>query len=219
MMKISDTTMDVLKNFSTINQSLAFKSGNVVRTVSPQKNILAQATVTESFPVDFAIYELNQFLGLSTLFEDPDFDFGESQVTLKEGKSKANYTYADPSMITTPPEKNIELPSEEVTFRISKEDLKKVLNGAHSLQLPEVVVRGKGGVISFVATDTKNPNSNEFSAEVGSTDAEFQFVFKTENLKFLPEEYGATISAKGIAHFEGSTVQYWVATESNSQYN
>jgi len=219
MMKISDTTMDVLKNFSTINQSLAFKSGNVVRTVSPQKNILAQATVTESFPVDFAIYELNQFLGLSTLFEDPEFEFGDSQVTLKEGKSKANYTYADPSMITTPPEKNIELPSEEVTFRITKEDLKRVLNGAHSLQLPEVVVRGKGGTISFVATDTKNPNSNEFSAEVGSTDAEFQFVFKTENLKFLPEEYGVTISAKGIAHFEGSTVQYWVATESNSQYN
>lgn len=219
MMKISDTTMDVLKNFSTINQSLAFKSGNVVRTVSPQKNILAQATVTESFPVDFAIYELNQFLGLSTLFEDPEFEFGDSQVTLKEGKSKANYTYADPSMITTPPEKNIELPSEEVTFRITKEDLKRVLNGAHSLQLPEVVVRGKGGTISFVATDTKNPNSNEFSAEVGSTDAEFQFVFKTENLKFLPEEYGVAISAKGIAHFEGSTVQYWVATESNSQYN
>jgi len=219
MMKISDTTMDVLKNFSTINQSLAFKSGNVVRTVSPQKNILAQATVTESFPVDFAIYELNQFLGLSTLFEDPDFDFGESQVTLKEGKSKANYTYADPSMITTPPEKNIELPSEEVSFRLSKEDLKKVLNGAHSLQLPEVVVRGKGGAISFVATDTKNPNSNEFSAEVGSTESEFQFVFKTENLKLLPEEYGVTISAKGIAHFDGSTVQYWVATEANSQYN
>jgi hypothetical protein len=219
MMKISDTTFDVLKNFSTINQSLAFKSGNVVRTVSPQKNILAQATVSESFPVDFAIYELNQFLGLSTLFEDPDFDFGSSQVTIKEGAAKANYTYADPSMITTPPEKNIELPSTEVSFRITKEDFRKVLNGAHSLQLPEVVVRGKGGTISFVATDTKNPNSNEFSAEVGSTDGEFQFVFKTENMKFLQDDYAVSISAKGIAHFEGSAVQYWVATESNSSYN
>jgi len=219
MMKICDATFDVLKNFSTINQSLAFKSGNVVRTVSPQKNILAQATVSESFPVDFAIYELNQFLGLSTLFEDPDFDFGTARVTIKEGSSKANYTYADPSMITTPPEKNIDLPSQEVTFRLTKDDFKRVLNGAHGLQLPEVVVRGADGNISFVATDTKNPNSNEFSAEVGTTDSTFQFVFKTENMKFLPDDYGVTISAKGIAHFNGSTVQYWVATESNSQYN
>lgn len=219
MMKISDTTFDVLKNFSTINQSLAFKSGNVVRTVSPQKNILAQATVSESFPVDFAIYELNQFLGLSTLFEDPDFDFGSAQVTIKEGGAKANYTYADPSMITTPPEKNIELPSTEVSFRITKEDFRKVLNGAHSLQLPEVVVRGKDGTISFVATDTKNPNSNEFSAEVGTTEESFQFVFKTDNMKFLQDDYAVSISAKGIAHFEGSAVQYWVATEANSSYN
>lgn len=219
MMKISDNTFDVLKNFSTINQSLAFKAGNVVRTVSPQKNILAQATVSESFPVDFAIYELNQFLGLSTLFEDPDFDFGSAQVTLKEGTSTANYTYADPSMITTPPDKNIQLPSEEVKFALSKGDLKKVLNGAHQLGLPEVVVRGKDGIISFVATDTKNPNSNEFSAVVGSTESEFQFVFKTENLKFLPEDYSVTISAKGISHFASTTVQYWVATEANSKYN
>ena len=219
MMKISDNTFDVLKNFSTINQSLAFKAGNVVRTVSPQKNILAQATVTESFPVDFAIYELNQFLGLSTLFEDPDFEFDASQVTIKEGSAKANYTYADPSMITTPPEKNIELPSQEVQFNMTKEAFKQVLNGAHSLGLPEVVVRGKDGTMSLVATDSKNPNSNEFSAEVGTTNNTFQFVFKTENLKFLQDDYAVTISAKGIAHFSGSTVQYWVATESTSEYN
>src|SRR5210317_1020094 len=123
MMKISDNTFDVLKNFSSINQSLAFKTGNVIRTVSEQKTILAQAKVEESFPVDFAIYELNQFLGLSSLFEDADFDFGQSQVTLKEGSAKANYTYADPSMITTPPEKNIELPSVDVSFDMFKADL------------------------------------------------------------------------------------------------
>lgn len=217
-MKISDNTFDVLKNFSTINQSLAFKRGSVIRTVSPQKNILAQANVSESFPVDFAIYELNQFLGLSTLFDDPNFDFGESQVTIKEGTAKANYTYADPSMITTPPEKNIELPSKEVSFTLTKETFKQVLNGAHSLGLPEVVVRGRDGVMSLVATDAKNPNSNEFSAEVGTTDSNFQFVFKTENLKFLQDNYDVTISSKGIAHFSGSTVQYWVATESSSTY-
>jgi hypothetical protein len=219
MMKISDGTFDVLKNFSTINQSLAFKKGNIIRTVSEQKTILAQAKVEEAFPVDFAIYELNQFLGLSSLFDTADFDFGDSQVTLKEGTARANYTYADPSMITRPPEKNIELPSVEVQFNMSKEDYKAVQNGANQLGLPEVVVRGRDGVISLVATDTKNPTSNEFSRTVGEHGSEFRFIFKTENLKFIMNDYQVQISSQGIAHFKSENVEYWVATEAGSEYN
>jgi len=218
-MKISDSTFDVLKNFSTINQSLAFKKGSTIRTVSEQKTILAQAKVEESFPVDFAIYELNQFLGLSSLFEDADFDFGQSQVTLKEGSAKANYTYADPSMITTPPEKNLELSSVEVNFNMSKDDFRQVLNGANQLGLPEVVVRGENGYINLVATDTKNPTSNEFSRVVGESGASFQFIFKTENLKFIQNDYKVEISKSGIAHFKSESVDYWVATEAGSEYN
>ena len=218
-MKISDTTMDVLKNFSTINQSLAFKKGNTIRTVSEQKTILAQAKIEEALPVDFAIYELNQFLGLASLFEEADFDFGNSQVTLKEGTAKANYTYADPSMITTPPEKNIDLPSVDVKFKMSKTDFRSVLNGANQLGLPEVVVRGDGTTVSLVATDTKNPSSNEFSRTVGEHGSEFQFIFKTENLKFIQNDYEVEISSQGIAHFKSENVEYWVATESGSTYN
>ena len=219
MMKISDSTFDVLKNFSTINQSLAFKKGSTIRTVSEQKTILAQAKVEEAFPVDFAIYELNQFLGLSSLFEEADFDFGQSQVTLKEGTAKANYTYADPSMITTPPEKNIELPSVEVQFKMTKDDFKQIQNGANQLGLPEIVVRGDGSVISLVATDTKNPTTNEFSRTVGEHGAVFKFIFKTENLKFIPNTYDVEISSKGIAHFKSENVEYWVATEGDSSYS
>lgn len=218
-MRISDSTFDVLKNFSSINQSLAFKKGNVIRTVSEQKTILAQAKVEEAFPVDFAIYELNQFLGLSSLFEDADFDFGESKVTLKEGSATANYTYADPSMITTPPEKNIDLPSVEVNFKMSKDDLRQVMNGANQLGLPEVVIRGQDGVISLVATDTKNPTSNEFSRVVGEHGAQFQFIFKTENLKFIQNDYDVEVSSQGIGHFKSNNVEYWVATETGSTYN
>ena len=219
MMKISESTLDVLKNFSTINQSLAFKRGSVIRTVSEGKTILAQARVSESFPVDFAIYELNQFLGLASLFEEADFDFGERQVTLKEGTAKATYTYADPSMITTPPEKNIELPSVEVQFKMNKSDYRAVLNGANQLGLPEVVVTSRDGKIMLVATDTKNPTSNEFSREVGGHGASFKFIFKTENMKFIPNDYQVEISSKGIAHFKSDSVEYWVATEAGSQYN
>jgi len=218
-MKISDSTFDVLKNFSSINQSLAFKTGNVIRTVSEQKTILAQAKVNESFPVDFAIYELNQFLGLSSLFEDADFEFGESRVTLKEGSATANYTYADPSMITTPPEKNIDLPSIDVAFDMSKDDFRQVMNGANQLGLPEIVVRGEGGTITLVATDTKNPTTNEFSRVVGEHGAEFQFIFKTENFKFIQNDYQVEISSKGIGHFKSNSVEYWVATETGSTYN
>lgn len=219
MMKISDNTFEVLKNFSTINQSLAFKKGNTIRTVSEQKTILAQAKVQESFPVDFAIYELNQFLGLSSLFEDADFQFDTSQVTLKEGTAKANYTYADPSMITKPPEENVKLPSVDVQFSMSKEDYRAVLNGANQLGLPEVVVRGDGSTISLVATDTKNPTSNEFSRTVGEHGSTFRFIFKTENMKFITNDYKVEISKQGISHFISDSVEYWVATESGSEYN
>ena len=218
-MKISDQTFDILKNFSTINPSISVKAGNVLRTVSEQKNILAQAVVSESFPQAFAVYELNQFLGLASLFEDGEFDFGTSSVTISEGTNSSRYTYTDPSMVTQPPEKNLELPSKEVLFRLFYADLKKVVNAANQLSLPEVVVRGKDGHVHLVATDTKNPTSNEFSHDLrASTTSTYDFVFKVENLKFMAEDYDVTISQRGISHFKGDTVEYWVATETGSKY-
>jgi hypothetical protein len=219
MMKISESTFDVLKNFSTINPSLAFKKGSKLRTVSPQKNILAEAKISESFPVNFGIYELNKFLGLTTLFDDADFEFEDTSVKIKEGRNVASYTYTDESMINTPPEKNIELPSTEVMFSLPKDSYRKVLTGANQLQLPEVVVRGKDGVISLVATDTKNPTTNEYSIEVGTSPATFQFIFKTENLKLIVDDYDVKISKTGIAEFNGTRVNYWVATEKDSTYD
>jgi len=217
-MKISEKTTEVLKNFSSINPSIAFKAGNVVRTVSEQKNILAQAIVPETFPKDFAIYELNQFLGLGSLFDDAEYDFGETNVTVSEGSTKSRYTYTDPSMVTSPPEKNIELPSTEVTFDVTKEQMTKVMNAANQLSLPEIVVRGDNNKVRLVATDTKNPTSNEFAVEVGSTTAKFDFVFKVENFKMIGGNYQVAISAKGISHFKGAVAQYWIATESGSSY-
>lgn len=221
-MQISEDTFNILKNFSTINPSIALKQGNTIRTVSEQKNILAQAVVSETFPVDFAIYELNQFLGLASLFEDPDFAFGGTDVTIRDAKnSRSRYTYTDPSMVTSPPEKNIEIPSIEVEFSMTASDLKAVVSAAHQLGLPEVVVRGGGTGVSLVATDTKNPTSNEYSRDVApSNGAVFQMVFKTENLKFISGDYEVKISKAGIAHFQCSTmnIQYWVATEANSTY-
>lgn len=217
-MNISKETTEILKNFATVNPSIAFKAGNKIRTVSEQKNILAEATVAEDFPKDFAIYELNQFLGLASLFENGEFDFGDKSVTLSEGKTKSRYTYTDSSMVTTPPEKNIELPTTEVSFKMTSDMFARVLNAANQLQLPEVVVRGDGNVVKLVATDTKNPTSNEFAVDVAENGATFDFVFKTENLKMIAGDYDVDISAKGISHFKGQVAQYWIATEAGSKY-
>lgn len=223
MMRISDNTMNVLKNFSTINPSLAFKAGNTIRTVSEQKNILAQAVVEENFPVDFAIYELNQFLGLASLFENADYAFGEMDVTIRDenNKSRSRYTYTDSSMVTSPPEKNIDMPNPDISFTASADDLKAVVSAANQLGLPEVVVRGGATGISLVATDTKNPTSNEYSRDVAPQNgATFDMVFKTENLKFIPGDYEVKISKAGISHFRNTSghIEYWVATETNSEF-
>jgi len=223
MMRISEGTMDVLKNFSTINPSLAFKQGNIIRTVSEQKNILAQAVVEDAFPVDFAIYELNQFLGLASLFENADFAFGEADVTIRDEKNKSHsrYTYTDPSMVTSPPEKNLDMPDPEIQFSVTADDLKAVVSAANQLGLPEVVVRGGALGISLVATDMKNPTSNEYSRDVGESNGDiFNMVFKTENLKFISGDYDVKISKAGISHFKNISghIEYWVATETNSEY-
>jgi hypothetical protein len=218
-MKISENTFNILKNFSSINPSISVKVGNTLRTVSEQKNILAQATIPESFTKDFAVYDLNQFLGLSSLFEDADFSFGDSSVTISEGTNKSRYTYTDPSMVTQPPEKNLELPSCDVTFKLPADALKRVVNAANQLGLPEVVVRGADQKTELVATDTKNPTSNEFSHDLNLVaGVDYQFIFKVENFKFIPDDYVVSISAKGISHFKGSKAEYWVATESGSTY-
>lgn len=222
-MRISEGTMDVLKNFSTINPSLAFKQGNTIRTVSEQKNILAQAVVEDAFPVDFAIYELNQFLGLASLFDNADFAFGEADVTIRDEKNKSHsrYTYTDPSMVTSPPEKNLDMPDPEIQFSVTADDLKAVVSAANQLGLPEVVVRGGALGISLVATDMKNPTSNEYSRDVGESNGDiFNMVFKTENLKFISGDYDVKISKAGISHFKNISghIEYWVATETNSEY-
>lgn len=222
-MRISEGTMDVLKNFSTINPSLAFKQGNTIRTVSEQKNILAQAVVEDAFPVDFAIYELNQFLGLASLFDNADFAFGEADVTIRDEKNKSHsrYTYTDPSMVTSPPEKNLDMPDPEIQFSVTADDLKAVVSAANQLGLPEVVVRGGATGIALVATDMKNPTSNEYSRDVGESNGDiFNMVFKTENLKFISGDYDVKISKAGISHFKNISghIEYWVATETNSEY-
>lgn len=220
-MKISQTTMAILNNFAGINPSIVVRSGNVLRTVSPQNNILAVANVDEDFPTQFAIYDMKQFLGACSLFKEPTFDFEDAFVNLAEGDKRIRYYYAAPEMVTAPKDKTPTLPSEDVKFELAKTQLSEILKAAGVLGVEEIVIIGDGKRTRVVATDTKNKTSNEFGFDVESdSKARFRFVFKAENLKMINDDYVVTLCAKGIARFENAsgTLQYFVAIEQNSEY-
>ena len=184
VMKLSDSTLSLLKNFSTINTSILFKKGNQLRTISVMKNILAEATIAEELPQDFGIYDLGQFLNGMGLHQSPELDFeADNYVMIREGKMRSKYFFADPNVIITPPEKTIELPSEDVSFELSTDQLDKLLKAAAIYQLPDLSVVGENGAVKLLVRDKKNDTSNSFAIAVGETDSTFNFNFKVENIK------------------------------------
>ena len=220
-MKLSDNTLSLLKNFSTINQSILFKAGNKLRTISVMKNILAEATVAEEFPQDFGIYDLGQFLNGLGLHHSPELDFkNEGHVVIREGKMRSKYFFADPNVIITPPEKPIELPSEDVTFELSTDQLDKLLKAAAIYQLPDLSVVGGEGVVKVLVRDKKNDTSNDFSITVGETDTVFSFNFKVENIKILPGTYEVVVSQKLLSRFTAKNhdLTYYIALEPDSTF-
>jgi len=220
-MKLSDQTLVLLKNFSSINQSILFKEGNKLRTISVMKNILAEATVEEDFPKDFGIYDLNQFLNGLSLHSNPDLDFSnDGYAVIREGKSRSKYFFADPTVIVTPPDKNISLPSEDVCFEVSTEQLDKLIKAASIYQLPDVSAVGEAGVVKLVVRDKKNDTSNDFSIVVGETDATFSFNFKVENIKILPGTYEVVVSQKLLSKFinKNRDLTYFIALEPDSTF-
>lgn len=220
-MKLSDKTLTLLKNFSSINQSILFKQGNKLRTISVMKNILAEAEIEEELPKDFGIYDLNQFLNGINLYHSPELDFdNEGYVMIREGKSRAKYFFADPNVIVTPPDKEIALPSEDVCFVLDTKELDRLLKASSVYQLPDLSVIGEAGVVKLVVRDKKNDTSNEFSVVVGEAENEFVFNFKVENIKILPGSYEVVISKKLLSRFKSNSFDatYYIALEPDSTF-
>jgi hypothetical protein len=221
-MKLSDNTLTLLKNFAGINQSILVKQGNKLRTISIAKNILAEAEITEEFPREFAVYDLNQFLNGLSLHQDPDLDFTEdSYITIREGKRRVKYFYADPNVIISPPEKEIKLPSEDVCFQLETGSLEKLVKAAGVYQLPDISAIGDAGVIRLVVRDKKNDTSNEYSIVVGETDEQFTFNFKVENIsKIVSGAYNVVVSRKLLSQFTNTkhNLSYWIALEPDSTF-
>ena len=221
-MNLSDSTLAVLKNFAGINNSILVKKGNQLRTISVAKNILAEAEIPEDFPRDVAIYDLNQFLNGLSLHQDPNLDFTEdSHITIKEGKRRVKYFYADPQVIIAPPDKEINLPTQEICFQLESNSLEKLVKAAAVYQLPDLSVIGKNNEIHMVVRDKKNDTSNEYSIYVGETDSTFELNFKMENIKIIPGPYDVVISSKLLSEFTNKqyNLKYFIALEPDSTFN
>ena len=220
-MTLCDNTLMVLKNFAGINNSILVKKGSKLRTMSVAKNILAEADINEDFPREFGIYDLNQFLNGLSLHQEPNLDFSEdTYLTIREGKRRVKYFFADPQVIVTPPEKEIDLPTKDVCFQIESITLDKLLKAASVYQLPDLSVVGKDGVIKLVVRDKKNDTSNEFAIVVGETDKDFVFNFKVENIKIIPGAYDVVISSKLLSKFTNTNMSlvYYIALEPDSVF-
>ena len=220
-MKLSNNTLSLLKNFSTINQNILFKQGSKLRTISVMKNILAEATVDEELPKDFGIYDLNQFLNGLGLHHNPELDFeNDGYVVIREGKMRSKYFFADPQVIISAPEREITLPTEDVKFELSTQQLDKLLKAAAIYQLPDLAVKGGEGVVKLVVRDKKNDTSNDFSVIVGETDKQFTFNFKIENIKILPGTYDVVVSQKLLSKFTNKDcdLRYYIALYPDSTF-
>ena len=223
-MKLSEHTVDVLKNFASINQNLVIKEGNTLTTMSAMKNIVAKAEVEESFKKEVAIYDLNEFLASLSLFASPVLEFNEGFVTIKEENTPKNslkYFYSDPSVVTSP-NKTITMPSKEVSFTLNGDNLTKLKRAAGVIGAPDLVLEKKNADVFLTVKDKKNDTANTFSVDVDTVEdgSDFKFYFKVENLKVMDGDYHVDISSKNISHLASSNkdVEYWVALEPESSY-
>ena len=222
-MELSDNTLQVLKNFSTINQNVMIRGGNTIKTISEARNVLATAVVDVNFPQDFGIYDLNEFIGVLGLVDTPRLKFDTEYVTVSDstGRSKVKYFFSPEETLTTP-QKDINMPDADVKFTLDNDTLNKLKRAASALGHNEVTISGNNGVLSLSVVESQNSTSNAFSIDIDGEfgNATFNFVLNISNLKILPGDYDVAISSKLISNFKHKeqNVNYWIALEKTSTF-
>jgi len=217
---LSKKTLDVLKNFSTINSSIVFRKGSTVRTISNAENILAKFTGEEVFPVDFAIYDLSQFLSGISLFSDPQLDFdNESFVNIRGGRQSARYYFSDPEItLKSAPEKNVKFPGADLQFNLTGEDLIALQKASAVYSLPDLTFQSEEGsnVIKLILRDKENDTSNTYEQSIsGSSTGDYSLDVKIENIRLLPGDYSVKVSKHLISEWTNTNVDltYYIALE------
>jgi len=223
-MELSENTLQILRNFSGINQNLLIKSGSNIKTISEARNVVATADVTESFEKDFGIYDLNEFIGVMGLVDTPSLKFEDAFVTVSDssGRSKVKYFYAAEETLTSPA-KDVNMPDGDVKFTLDNDTLNKLKKAASTLGHNEVSIKANNGVLSLSIVENQNATSNAFSIDIDGEfkqDAVFNFIISISNLKILPGDYDVEISSKLITQFKHKEIplNYWIALEKTSTY-
>ena len=223
-MELSDRSLQVLKNFSGINPNIIIRSGNTIRTMGEARNILATATVDESFPKDFGIYDLNEFIGVLSLVDQPRLRFEDEYVLVGDstGRSKVRYFFSSEETLTAP-SKDIAMPSPEVSFVLTNDTLNKLKRAASTLGHDQLSITGKDGVLSLSVVDSENSTSNTYSIDIEGefkSDAQFNVIMNISNLKILPGDYEVQLSSKSISQLKNKEVNvtYWIAIHQSSTF-
>lgn len=218
-MKLSKEAVIILKNYSSISPNILISPGSVLKTRSVQNTILSSTTVSDVFPSEFGIYDLNEFLGILSLFPNPELEFSDKFVRISDGENSIKFVSADPSVLSVP-KKEINFPTPDIEFKLSSETLAMILKTASVLRAPDVSFVGSEGKLTIVVSDKKNATSNTFDVNVGDTESTFCINFKIEMLKFLQTDYTVAISSKRISKFsaDSSDLVYYVGVESDSVF-
>lgn len=216
-MKLSENSLSVLKNFASINSGVVLKKGETQKTISPEKSILVEATLEDSIPTEFGIYDLNQFLGIVTTLKNPELTFGKDLVTLDDGELSVTYRGCSSNLIITPPEKELVLKDITTKFSLANATSQKLLKVASMINLPNLSVIGKDGELLLKIHERANDTSNDGVQKIGEyAGKDFTATFKTDNLKLLPDDYNVEIQAGAFAKFVNhkDTLTYFIALES-----
>lgn len=215
-MKLSKRTQAILKNFAGINQSIVIEPGNKLQTISNVKDVFAKAEIEETFETKVGIYDVNEFLSVVSLFEEPELTFGDNSVVISQGSMKQVYYYADASVITTPPEKGVNLPSTEVKANLSREQLQSLIKAAGLNDATSLTFTNGNAKV----WNANVANSNTFVIEgVADHNADYELSIAVEKLKMVADDYNISICAKGLSHFEGTQgIDYFVALQPNGRY-
>lgn len=224
-MQLSSETIGVLKNFASINSNIVFRGGSTIKTMSEAKNILASANLTEEFPSNVGIYDLNEFLGVISMFNEPSLDFYDNYVRIGEDNRAVQYFFSDPSILTSPT-KDIQMPDPEVKFSLSESELTTIRKASSTLSVSDLVVENSEsgeGELKATVTDLADSTSNSFSLNLTSSelpDVPFRFVFNVANFKIVPGDYRVDVSSKLISQLinRNTDLNYWIALEKSSTF-
>lgn len=217
-MILSKETVDILKNFQTINPSILVRPGNVISTIAPSESMFARATVLETFPKQFCFYDLTRFLGLLSLADKSEIEFEDNYAIINQGYSKIKYTYCNPELITSPPDKSIVLPDEYCQFTLKADVLQNVIKAMSILGFNELWFSGEEGKLFVQTANSKNVSSDNYKTEIGDTDKTFNAIVEADKLKLLSNDYLVTVCQQGMIHLKSDNVDYWIALQEKSEF-